>query len=71
MTGRMILQQESFDRIIMDESGQVTPQQAWIPLRLLPESNNAIMSAYGDDVQLTPISPDFVQEKRAQAFTYK
>jgi AAA domain len=62
-TGRMILQEESFDRVIMDESGQVTPQQAWIPLRLLRESNSSTMSVYGDDVQLTPISPDFVQEK--------
>lgn len=62
-TGRMVLQEESFDRIIMDESGQVTPQQAWIPLRLLRESANATMSVYGDDVQLTPISPDFVPER--------
>lgn len=62
-TGRMILQEESFDRIIMDESGQVTPQQAWIPLRLLRDSDNVTVSVYGDDVQLTPISPDFVQEK--------
>jgi hypothetical protein len=29
-TGRRILQQLSFDRIIMDESGQVTPEQAWL-----------------------------------------
>ena len=62
-TGRMILQEGSFDRIIMDESGQVTPQQAWIPFRLLRESDNVTMSVYGDDVQLTPISPDFIPEK--------
>ena len=62
-TGRMILQEGSFDRIIMDESGQVTPQQAWIPVRLLRESDNVTMSVYGDDVQLTPISPDFIPEK--------
>jgi superfamily I DNA and/or RNA helicase len=62
-TGRMLLQEESFDRIIMDESGQVTPRQAWIPLRLLRESHNASMSVYGDDLQLTPISPDFIPEK--------
>jgi superfamily I DNA and/or RNA helicase len=62
-TGRMLLQEESFDRIIMDESGQVTARQAWIPLRLLRESHNATISVYGDDLQLTPISPDFVPEK--------
>jgi superfamily I DNA and/or RNA helicase len=62
-TGPMLLQEESFDRIIMDESGQVTPRQAWIPLRLLRESHNATMSVYGDDLQLTPISPDFIPEK--------
>jgi ATP-dependent RNA/DNA helicase IGHMBP2 len=62
-TGRMLLQEEGFDRIIMDESGQVTPRQAWIPLRLLRESHNATMSVYGDDLQLTPISPDLVPEK--------
>ena len=45
-TGRMILQEESFDRIIMDESGQVTLQQAWIPLRLLRNSDNVAMSVY-------------------------
>jgi superfamily I DNA and/or RNA helicase len=30
-TGRMILQEGSFDRIIMDESGQVTPQKCPLP----------------------------------------
>jgi superfamily I DNA and/or RNA helicase len=62
-TGRMLLQEESFDRIIMDESGQVTPRQAWIPIRLLRESCNATMSVYGDDLQLTPISPDLIPER--------
>ena len=62
-TGRMILQEESFDRIIMDESGQVTPQQAWIPLRLLRNSDTITASVYGDDLQLTPISYDLTPEK--------
>ncbi len=62
-TGHRILQPSSFDRIIMDESGQVTPEQAWIPLPLLSNRDNARITAYGDDVQLSPISPDLVPEK--------
>ena len=62
-TGHRILQASSFDRIIMDESGQVTPEQAWIPLPLLSNRDNARISAYGDDVQLSPISPDPIPGK--------
>ena len=62
-TGHRILHASSFDRIIMDESGQVTPEQAWIPLPLLSNRDNARITAYGDDVQLSPISPDFIPEK--------
>jgi hypothetical protein len=62
-TGHRILQPSSFDRIIMDESGQVTPEQAWIPLPLLGNAEAARITAYGDDVQLSPISPDLVPEK--------
>ena len=61
--GYRILQALSFDRIIMDESGQVTPEQAWIPLPLLSNRDNARITAYGDDVQLSPISPDRTPEK--------
>ena len=50
--GYRILQALSFDRIIMDESGQVTPKQAWMPLPLLSNRDNARITAYGDDVQL-------------------
>ena len=62
-TGHRVLQQLSFDRIIMDESGQVTPEQAWIPLPLLGNANTARVTAYGDDIQLSPISPDLTPEK--------
>jgi superfamily I DNA and/or RNA helicase len=62
-TGRRVLQQLSFDRIIMDESGQVTPEQAWIPLPLLGNADTARVTAYGDDIQLSPISPDLTPEK--------
>ena len=61
--GYRILQALSFDRIIMDESGQVTPEQAWMPLPLLSNRDNARITAYGDDVQLSPISPDLTPEK--------
>jgi AAA domain len=61
--GYRLLQALSFDRIIMDESGQVTPEQAWIPLPLLSNRDNARVTAYGDDVQLSPISPDRTPEK--------
>jgi superfamily I DNA and/or RNA helicase len=61
--GHRILQTSSFDRIIMDESGQVTPEQAYIPLPLLSNRDNARITAYGDDVQLSPISPDSIPEK--------
>ena len=61
--GYRILQALSFDRIIMDESGQVTPEQAWIPLPLLGNANTARVTAYGDDIQLSPISPDLTPEK--------
>jgi superfamily I DNA and/or RNA helicase len=47
----------------MDESGQVTPEQAWTPLPLLSNRDNAAVTAYGDDVQLSPISPDLTPEK--------
>ena len=47
----------------MDEFGQVTPEQAWIPLPLLSNRDNARITAYGDDVQLSPISPDLTREK--------
>lgn len=60
---RRLLQPDTFDRIIMDESGQVTPEQAWIPLPLLTNSKNATITIYGDDVQLSPISPDLIPEK--------
>jgi len=62
-TGHRVLQQLSFDRIIMDESGQVTPEQAWIPLPLLGNADTARVTAYGDDIQLSPISPDLTPEK--------
>jgi superfamily I DNA and/or RNA helicase len=62
-TGHRTLQPLSFDRIMMDESGQVTPEQAWIPLPLLGNADNARITAYGDDVQLSPISPDLTPEK--------
>ncbi|MDQ6863247.1 MAG: ATP-binding protein [Thermoproteota archaeon] len=62
-TGHRVLQQLSFDRIIMDESGQVTPEQAWIPLPLLRNADTARVTAYGDDIQLSPISPDLTPEK--------
>jgi AAA domain-containing protein len=61
--GNRILQPLSFDRIIMDESGQVTPEQAWTPLPLLSNRDSAAVTAYGDDVQLSPISPDLTPEK--------
>jgi DNA polymerase III delta prime subunit len=61
-TGHRVLDPKSFDRILMDESGQVTPEQAFIPLRLVRDTTNATITAYGDDLQLTPISPDFVPE---------
>jgi superfamily I DNA and/or RNA helicase len=60
--GHRMLQADSFDRIVMDESGQVTPEQAWISLRFLRENDNATITAYGDDNQLTPISPDFIPD---------
>jgi superfamily I DNA and/or RNA helicase len=60
---RRLLQPDTFDRIIMDESGQVTPEQAWIPLPLLSNSKEATITIYGDDVQLSPISPDLFPEK--------
>jgi superfamily I DNA and/or RNA helicase len=62
-TGHMTLQPSSFDRIIMDEAGQVTPEQAWIPIRLLSPATSSTVTAYGDDIQLPPISTDFSQEK--------
>ena len=37
----------SFDGIIMDESGEVTPEQTWIPLPLLSNRDNARITAYG------------------------
>src|SRR5215203_3048187 len=62
-TGRRVLQQGSFDRIIIDESGQITPEQGWQVLRLIRNSDSATITAYGDDIQLTPISHDFVPER--------
>src|ERR671931_2620863 len=50
-----LLQDRSFDRIIMDETGQVTPEQEWMPLRLLrQDDDNAAVAVtlYGDDIQL-------------------
>ncbi len=60
---RRLLQPGSFDRVIMDESGQITPEQAWIALPLVSNSDDVSITAYGDDVQLSPISPDLVPEK--------
>ena len=60
---RRLLQPGSFDRVIMDESGQVTPEQAWIALPLVSNSDDVSLTAYGDDIQLSPISPDLVPEK--------
>ena len=60
-----ILQDGSFDRIIMDETGQVTPEQGWMPLRLLrQDDDNAAVAVtlYGDDIQLTPISSSLEPE---------
>ena len=62
-TGQKILEQGSFDRVIIDESGQITPEQAWQVLRLIRNSDGATISAYGDDIQLTPIGYDFVPER--------
>ena len=61
-TGNQILVPNSFDRILMDEAGQVTPEQAWIPLRLIRNNCNSTITVYGDDIQLTPISPDFIPD---------
>ena len=47
----------------MDESGQVTPEQAWIALPLVSNSDDVSITAYGDDIQLSPISPDLITEK--------
>ncbi len=60
---RRLLQPDTFNRIIMDESGQITPEQSWIPLPLLTNGPDATITIYGDDVQLSPISPDLVPEK--------
>jgi hypothetical protein len=45
------------DRIILDDSAQITPEQAWILLPLLSNRND------DEDLQLSPISPDLMLEK--------
>jgi superfamily I DNA and/or RNA helicase len=62
-TGDRILDPNGFDRLVFDETGQATPEQAWIPLILLKRNPHSKVSVYGDDQQLVPFSPDFVKEK--------
>jgi hypothetical protein len=62
-TGDRILDPNGFDRLVFDETGQATPEQAWIPLILLRQNPRSKVSVYGDDQQLVPFSPDFVKEK--------
>ena len=61
-TGHRMLQPQSFDRIVMDESGQVTPEQAWMGLRFLADHEDSTITAYGDDNQLSPISTEFAPD---------
>ena len=61
-TGFQVLRPEEFDRQIFDETGQATPEQAWIPLVLLNRSPDSKVSVYGDDKQLLPFSPDWIKE---------
>lgn len=61
-TGFQVLRPEDFDRQVFDETGQATPEQAWIPLILLDRSSDSKVSVYGDDKQLLPFSPDWVKE---------
>jgi len=62
-TGDPILEPNDFDRLVFDETGQATPEQAWIPLILLDQSPDSKVSVYGDDKQLLPFTPDWVREK--------
>jgi superfamily I DNA and/or RNA helicase len=62
-TGDPILNPNDFDRLEYDETGQATPEQAWIPLVLLRQGIDSKVSVYGDDRQLLPFSPDFIKEK--------
>jgi len=62
-TGEPVLSRGDFDRLAFDETGQATPEQAWIPLELLDSDPTSKVTVYGDDRQLLPFTPDYVKEK--------
>lgn len=62
-TGEPLLFRGDFDRLVFDETGQATPEQAWIPLELLDADPTSKLTVYGDDRQLLPFTPDYVKEK--------
>lgn len=59
----LALRSTDADRRIIDDSGQITPEQAWILLPLLSNRDDDKITAYVDDVQLSSISPDLILEK--------
>jgi DNA replication ATP-dependent helicase Dna2 len=55
------LVKQGFDTILIEESGQIPPHQAWIALENLSEGADSII-AIGDDKQIFPQSPNFTKE---------
>jgi superfamily I DNA and/or RNA helicase len=70
-TGEPLIAPGRFPRMVFDETGQATPEQAWIPLALATEDHGTKVSVYGDENQLLPYSPDFVHELGVLGFLAK